>query len=133
MCSLIAEQPRSLNRVPPGGKDSVIISDKFTPMKPYVSTKARPQDIDHIVFSEKDSIPHSTYNSPARFHRAKDSFGPLVHDADHVPLPICRAERKKVVNCPKAGMGNILNHEVPQIIPHRGRAHIPGRQTFTLA
>ena len=104
-------------------------------MKRYVSTKARPQDIDHIVYSEKDSIPHSTYNPPARFRRDKNAVGPLIHHTDYVPLPvaICRTARKKVVDCPKTGMSNILSHEVPQIIAHRGRAHIPGRQTFTVA
>ena len=104
-------------------------------MKRYVSTKARPQDIDHIVFSEKDSIPHSTYNPSARFHRDTNVVGLLIHHTHYVPsaVAICRTARKKVVNFPKAGISNILNHEVPQIIPHRGRAHIPGRQTFTLA
>lgn len=129
------EQPRSSRRVPPGGKDSVSFSDDNkapAPARPRSRGGIKHQDVDHIVFSEQDSIPHSIYLSPAKHHPVKDSCGKLINDMDHVPIPNYRFDRKQVAHS-RASMGNILNHEVQQVIPHRGRAHLVSRQTFTIA
>jgi hypothetical protein len=72
--------------------------------------KVSPQAADHVVFSEQDSIPHSTYQPTSKSHRAKDTCGKLINDMD-------RIERKQIPKATNSSMGNILNHDVPQVSP----------------
>jgi hypothetical protein len=109
-----------------------VFTDEFTPQT-HTPVKVKPQAADHIVFSEKDSIPHSTYHPSSKFHRATDTCGKLINDIDHVPMPVSRYERKQIPKATNSSMGNILNHDVPQVIPRRGRVPLGGKQTFTLA
>jgi hypothetical protein len=127
-----AEQPRASHRVPPGGKTSIVFNDEFTPA-PAVAVKPRLRAVDHIVFSEADSIPHSIYASPSKHHQVSDTCGKLINDMDHCPMPVSRNERRQVPAGNASSMGNILNHEVQQVIPRRGRTPLGGQQTFTLA
>eukprot|EP01032_Pedospumella_encystans_P020441 gene20441-23219_t len=70
-----SDKPRRTHRVPPGGKDTLSLADRSPNQEtPIVRHKGvRPTTpaaaVDHIVFSEKDSIPHSIYTpSPSKNH-----------------------------------------------------------------
>lgn len=130
---LSEQRARGSHRVPPGGRSSVVISDEPAPVKAPTPVKVKAQAVDHIVFSEADSIPHSVYRPSAKFHEVKDTCGKLINDIEHVPMPPSRNERRQYPNKPATTMSNIINHEVAQVIPRRGRVPLGGKQTFTIA
>jgi hypothetical protein len=107
---------------------------RAAPPSPKSTTQVPACNMDHIVFSEADSIPHSTYKPSPNRPRAKDSCGPLINDIEHVKPPVTRPERKQHPVAPCANMGGILNPDLVQVQkPQKGRIVLGGQQTFTFA
>lgn len=100
---------------------------------PIKVTPVHPQAADHIVFSESDSIPHSTYRGSISRRHTTDTCGKLINDIEHCPVPVSRPERKQSKFAHQDGVGAAMNHEEKLPAPRAVRVPPGGYQTFTLA
>jgi len=92
--------------------------------------------IDHIKFSEKDSIPHSMNYSPSKGlpTHAADTCGKYISGQQN-RLPACEArpERRQSVRPTQSCMRNVLDHETKPVHTRSNRVPPGGYQTFSFA